>query len=159
LPKGLLVLASLPSRRLLVHLLVVLVALVASSAALAPSADAMSRHTRHHLMKIAASKKGTPYRYGATGPHAFDCSGYTRWVFRKVGRHLPRTSRAQARHARHIRKSHRRTGDLVFIRSHGRVYHVGIYAGHNRIWHAPRPGERVTRARIWTRNVFYGRIR
>jgi cell wall-associated NlpC family hydrolase len=163
LPKGLLVLATHSSRhlpvRVLVHLLVVLVALVASSAALAPSADAMSRHTRHHLMKIAASKKGAPYRYGATGPHAFACSGYTRWVFRKVGRHLPRTSRAQARHAHHIKKSHRRTGDLVFFRSGGRVYHVGIYAGHNRIWHAPRPGKRVTKARIWTSHVRYGRIR
>jgi cell wall-associated NlpC family hydrolase len=157
LPKGLSVLAK--CHRSVIHLLVVLVALVASSAALAPSSDAMSRHTRHHVLKIAASKKGTPYRYGADGPRAFDCSGYTRWVFRKVGRHLPRTSRAQARYARHIKRSHRRTGDLVFFRDHGRVYHVGIYAGHNRIWHAPRPGRRVSRERIWTRSVRYGRVR
>jgi cell wall-associated NlpC family hydrolase len=146
-------------RRSLAHFLVLLVAVVASSAALAPSSDAMSRHTRHHLMKVAASKKGAPYRYGATGPHAFDCSGYTRWVFRHVGRHLPRTSRAQARYAHHIRRSHRRTGDLVFFRSHGRVYHVGIYAGHNRIWHSPRPGGHVSRVHLWTRHVFYGRVR
>ena len=152
---------ALPSRsyRSLISLLVVLVALVASSAVLAPSADAMSRHTRHHVLKIAASKKGAPYKYGASGPRAFDCSGYTRWVFRKVGRHLPRTSRAQARYARHVKKSNRHKGDLVFFRSHGRVYHVAIYAGHNRIWHAPRPGKRVTRAHLWTRSVSYGRVR
>jgi cell wall-associated NlpC family hydrolase len=35
--------------------------------------------------------------------------------------------------------------------------HVGIYAGHGRIWHAPRPGARVRLERIWTRNVRYGR--
>ena len=150
-------LASL--RHSLAHLLILVVALVASSAVLAPSSDAMSRHTRHSVLQIAASKRGAPYRYGATGPRAFDCSGYTRWVFRKVGRHLPRTSRAQARYAHHIRKSHRRKGDLVFFSSHGRVYHVAIYAGHNRIWHAPRPGKHVTLARLWTRHVFYGRVR
>ncbi len=148
-----------PVRRSLVHVLIVLVALVASSAVLAPSSDAMTRHTRTHLMHVAASKKGAPYRYGAVGPRAFDCSGYTRWVFRHVGRHLPRTSRAQARYAHHIRKSQRRKGDLVFFRSHGRVYHVAIYAGHGRIWHAPRPGGHVSRVHIWTHAVFYGRVR
>ena len=142
-----------------VRVLLVIGALVASSVALAPAADAMSAHTRSRVLHVAASKEGTPYRYGADGPRAFDCSGYTRWVFARVGRHLPRTSRAQARSARHIARSQRRTGDLVFFRSHGRVYHVAIYAGRNRIWHAPRSGERVHRERIWTRSVSYGRIR
>jgi cell wall-associated NlpC family hydrolase len=151
--------ARLAVRRLLVHVLVVVGALVASSAAFVPAADAMTRETRSRVLHVAASKKGTPYRYGATGPRAFDCSGYTRWVFRKVGRHLPRTSRAQARFARHVSRAHRRTGDLVFFSSGGRVYHVAIYAGKNRIWHAPRTGERVHRERLWTRNVSYGRIR
>lgn len=141
------------------QVMVVVGALLASSVVLAPAADAMSPHTRAKVLKVAASKKGTPYRYGASGPRAFDCSGYTRWVFAKVGRHLPRTSRAQARAARHISRSQRRTGDLVFFRSHGRVYHVAIYAGRNRIWHSPRSGQRVHRARIWTRSVSYGRIR
>ncbi len=151
--------ARVSVRRLLVHVLVVVGALVASTAAFVPAADAMTRDTRARVLHIAASKKGTPYRYGATGPRAFDCSGYTRWVFRKVGRHLPRTSRAQARHARPVSRSQRRKGDLVFFRSGGRVYHVAIYAGKNRIWHSPRPGQSVHRARLWTRTVSYGRIR
>jgi cell wall-associated NlpC family hydrolase len=79
-------------------------------------------------------------------------------VFSRVGRHLPRTSRAQAGAARHVARSHRRSGDLVFFRSHGRVYHVAIYAGGNRVWHSPRPGERVKLSRIWTRSVSYGRV-
>ena len=153
-------LPALPTlRRTLVHIAFVILALVASSAALAPTADAMTPQKRVHVMKVAASKRGAPYRYGATGPRAFDCSGYTRWVFRKVGRYLPRTSSAQARAARHIRRSQRHRGDLVFFRSGGHVYHVGIYAGRGRIWHAPRSGERVHRERIWTRSVSYGRVR
>jgi cell wall-associated NlpC family hydrolase len=141
-----------------VRMLLLLGALVASSVALAPAADAMSAHTRSRVLHVAASKEGTPYRYGASGPRAFDCSGYTRWVFSRVGRHLPRTSRAQAGATRHVARSHRRSGDLVFFRSHGRVYHVAIYAGGNRIWHAPRPGQRVRLERIWTRSVSYGRV-
>jgi cell wall-associated NlpC family hydrolase len=123
------------------------------------SADALTKHQRHRVLHVAASKKGTPYRYGATGPHAFDCSGYTRWVFARIGRHLPRTSRGQYHAVRHVRRSHRRRGDLVFFLAYGRVYHVGIYAGHGRIWHAPYPGQRVHRERLWTRHVRYGRVR
>jgi cell wall-associated NlpC family hydrolase len=150
-------------RRSLAHVAVTVGALVASTVtstvALAPAADAMTPQTRSQLLHVAASKRGTPYRYGATGPRAFDCSGYTRWVFDRVGRHLPRTSRAQARATRHVRASQRRTGDLVFFKDHGRVYHVGIYAGYNSIWHAPRSGQRVHRERLWTTQVSYGRVR
>jgi cell wall-associated NlpC family hydrolase len=153
-------LPALPTlRRTLVHVAFVIFALVASSAALVPTADAMTPQKRSHVMHVAASKKGAPYRYGASGPRAFDCSGYTKWVFAKVGKRIPRTSRAQARFAHHIRRSQRRTGDLVFFANHGRVYHVAIYAGRNTIWHAPRPGQRVHRERLWTSRVSYGRIR
>jgi cell wall-associated NlpC family hydrolase len=153
---------ALPTRlptRLLLHVLLVLGALVAATCLTVPSADAMARSTRDRVVRIAASKHGTPYRYGASGPRAFDCSGYTRWVFARVGRHLPRTSRAQRAATRHIRRSDRRRGDLVFFSHGGRVYHVGIYAGHNRVWHAPRTGQRVRREHIWTRSVSYGRVR
>jgi cell wall-associated NlpC family hydrolase len=145
-------------RRTLVHVLIVVGALLASSAALAPSADAMSPGTRSHVLHIAASKRGTPYRYGATGPSAFDCSGFTRWVFAKVGRRIPRTAASQSAFAHHVRASARRTGDLVFFHSGRHVYHVGIYAGGNTIWHAPHTGSWVHRERIWTRAVWYGRI-
>jgi cell wall-associated NlpC family hydrolase len=143
---------------LFLRVILVLGALVASSVTFAPAADAMSAHTRTEVLHVAASKRGAPYRYGAAGPRAFDCSGYTQWVFGRVGRHLPRTSRAQAGAARHIARSQRRSGDLVFFQHHGRVYHVAIYAGGNRIWHAPRSGERVRQERIWTRSVSYGRV-
>jgi tight adherence protein C len=50
-------------------------------------------------------------------------------------------------------------GDLVFFSSRGGIYHVAIYAGHNRIWHAPYSGTRVRRDKIWSGNVFFGRVR
>lgn len=111
------------------------------------------------VVGIAASKAGTPYAYGATGPGAFDCSGFTSWVYARVGRNLPRTSSAQAAATQRISAADARPGDLVFFTGSGGVYHVGIYAGANSVWHAPRPGEGVQRSQIWTSSVFYGRVR
>lgn len=126
----------------------------------APRASAMiSAATGSHAVDWARSRKGSPYRYGADGPHRFDCSGLTRWVYKRLGKSLPHSSSAQAREVRHIKRSHKRLGDLVFFYSHGSVYHVGIYAGHHRVWHAPHSGTRVQKDRIWTRHVFYGRVR
>ncbi|MCJ1676539.1 C40 family peptidase [Streptomyces sp. APSN-46.1] len=106
---------------------------------------------------IAASKKGSPYAYGATGPRRFDCSGLTLYAFRKAGRVLPRTADQQYEHTRHIPRHQRAPGDLVFFPSGATIGHVGIYAGHNKIWHAPRPGTRVRLERIWIKNARYTR--
>jgi len=144
--------------RSFLHVVLLTVALVASSALLTPHADAMTFTTRERVLHVAASKRGAPYQWGAVGPRSFDCSGYTQWVFARVGRHLPRTAAAQAGYARHIPASQRRIGDLVFFHSGRYVYHVGIYAGGNMIWHSPRPGRRVHRERLWTRAVSYGRV-
>jgi cell wall-associated NlpC family hydrolase len=126
------------------------------------SADAMTLRKAHRVVHVAASRKGSPYRWGAEGPHRFDCSGLTYWAFHRVGKYLPRVSRSQYRFTRHIRRAHRRRGDLVFFHRGPRarsVYHVGIYAGRGMIWHAPHPGARVRKEHIWTRKVWYGRVR
>jgi cell wall-associated NlpC family hydrolase len=106
----------------------------------------------------AMAQVGDAYVYGASGPSAFDCSGFTRWVYARAGRHLPRTSSAQAGAARHVSASDRRPGDLVFFHDGGGVYHVAIYAGSDSVWHAPRPGETVHREHLWTNAVSYGRV-
>jgi cell wall-associated NlpC family hydrolase len=112
---------------------------------------AASRVRSHLVLKVARSLRGRPYVYGATGPRAFDCSGYTSYVIRRaLHRRIPRTSTAQYAGLRHL--SHRRTriGDIVHMPGH-----VGIYAGRNYIWHAPHPGAVVRRERLWT-NYWHG---
>lgn len=154
---------STTTRRALLRAHITLaVALVAAVAITAfsppPRAEALSAQAGSQVVKIAASKKGTPYVYGASGPNSFDCSGFTSWVYARAGKHLPRTSSQQAAATRNIPASDRRPGDLVFFASGGDVYHVGIYAGKNLIWHAPRPGTSVHLERIWTPAHFYGRL-
>ncbi|MET8328169.1 C40 family peptidase [Streptomyces sp. NPDC005181] len=121
--------------------------------------DAQAATHSTKALKIAASKKGSPYRYGATGPHRFDCSGLTMFAFKKVGKKLPRTAQQQYNKTRHISASQRRRGDLVFFHWGRSVYHVGIYAGKGRIWHSPKSGAVVRLEKIWTRSVWYGRVR
>ncbi|WP_435178039.1 C40 family peptidase [Actinacidiphila sp. bgisy145] len=112
-------------------------------------------------LSIAASKKGAPYQWGATGPYRFDCSGLTQYSFKRVGKKLPRTAAAQYNRTTHIAARSRRAGDLVFFHtgsSGASVYHVGIYAGAGNIWHAPKTGASVRLEHIWSRAVWYGRV-
>ena len=49
------------------------------------------------IVSAAKSKLGSPYRYGSNGPKSFDCSGFTQWVYKQVGKKLPRSSSSQKR--------------------------------------------------------------
>jgi cell wall-associated NlpC family hydrolase len=89
-------------------------------------------------LAAAASKLGSPYVWGATGPNSFDCSGLTSWAFSQAGVALPRTSQAQATIGTRVSMDQLAPGDLVFYYSD--LHHVGIYAGNGQIIHAPRPG-------------------
>jgi cell wall-associated NlpC family hydrolase len=121
-------------------------------------------HTRRTVnvkleMKTAASLKGRPYRYGAAGPRAFDCSGYVQYVFKKQHWKLNRTSAAQYRQTKHVSKKSARVGDLVFFYgSGGRVYHVGIYAGRGYMWAAPHTGSTVRKQKIYGSHWKVGRV-
>jgi cell wall-associated NlpC family hydrolase len=124
------------------------------------SRSARSRAVAYRAHRVGMSLRGVPYRYGGSTPRGFDCSGFTSYVYRKAGVSLPRRASQQRRAVMYIPRSQARPGDLVFFHnSGGRVYHVGLYAGNNRTLHAPRPGQRVHVARIWTSNVSFGRTR
>ncbi|WGL53497.1 C40 family peptidase [Nocardioides sp. BP30] len=120
-------------------------------------------HRVGRALHVAARQQGDPYRWGATGPTSFDCSGLMLYSFRAVGLHLPRTAAAQSGAVRHISRAHMRRGDLVFFTSGGHVYHVGIFDGwsHGRriIIHAPYSGADVRKEAIWTNGWFPGTLR
>ena len=113
------------------------------------------------VIAVAARYRGIRYVAGGTSPRTgFDCSGYTRYVFSRLGISIPRVSRAQYASMIHITWAQAVPGDLVFFHSgSGRVYHAAIYAGGNSVWHSPYPGQRVHRERIWTSMVYFARVR
>lgn len=113
--------------------------------------------TGERVVRAAAEEYGHPYRYGADGPLAFDCSGLTQRVYARFGISLPRNSAAQYRAVDHVPKSDLRLGDLVFYFNDNGIYHVGIYAGNKQMWAAGQPGEVVRKHRIWTDHFLVGR--
>ncbi|MGN6472816.1 MAG: C40 family peptidase [Mycobacteriales bacterium] len=128
------------------------------------TAHMRSVRARHQLevravLKEASRQRGKPYRYGGAGPSSFDCSGLVRYVFgHAVGRWLPHNAAAQYHSIAHIKRSELQPGDLVFQESHGYVFHVGIYAGHGKWWHAPHTGSHVQEQRIYSGHKYYGRV-
>ncbi|CAM5270229.1 NlpC/P60 family protein OS=Streptomyces tendae OX=1932 GN=GUR47_16785 PE=3 SV=1 [Streptomyces tendae] len=106
-----------------------------SAAAQAPDSRAAA------AVAYAYQKLGSPYVWGATGPHAFDCSGLTQAAYRAAGVSLPRTTYAQIDAGRRVPRSELRPGDLVFFYSG--ISHVGIYVGNGRMIHAPNPSAPV----------------
>ena len=152
--------------RVLALPLVVIALIFTGLVAIAPSADAASPRIEkiRKAVRIAANQKGDPYRYGAAGPNAFDCSGLIYYSYRKAGfRNIPRTSDSQAAAFRGISKRQVRRGDFVYFHRGGDVYHVGIFAGRRNgekfVIHAPYGSKNVKRERIWTSSWFAGSLR
>ncbi|WP_281290531.1 transglycosylase family protein [Embleya hyalina] len=89
---------------------------------------------------FAERQLGKPYRWGAEGPDAFDCSGLVQQAWAAANVSIPRVTYAQFAKGTRIPLSQLSRGDLVFYRSAG---HVGIYVGEGRIIHAPHSNASV----------------
>lgn len=100
-----------------------------------------TRAARSEVVSIAKKYLGAPYRWGASGPNAFDCSGFTMFVYSQVGVSLPHSSRAQINSGQRVSRADLQPGDLVFFGSP--IHHVGIYVGGGMYIHAPRTGDVV----------------
>ncbi|MGH2699277.1 MAG: C40 family peptidase [Actinomycetota bacterium] len=139
---------------------------MASFVAPAPDAHAGVKARKQHLVKRAKSQLGTRYRYGGSSPRrGFDCSGFTRWTFKKITA-LPHSSMKQYRLAR--RSGYRRIkkrarlnkGDLVFFKTtRAKVGHVGMYLGRGKFIHASSGAGKVTISSVRDRYYYGPRFR
>lgn len=94
------------------------------SAAVVQPARSVSGGGLDAVVRYALAQVGKPYRMGADGPGAFDCSGLTMMAYARVGIRLPHSSGGQAGRARRVSRAAARPGDLVVGSRH-----VGIYLG------------------------------
>ena len=107
------------------------------------------------ILEVAAKYTGTPYVFGGENPAGFDCSGYVRFVFAQFGVDLPHSVNAQSRLGIIVKPEDAQPGDIVVLND---LSHDGIYAGNGNFYHAPRPGDTVKLAPIFTSNVFFVRL-
>jgi NlpC/P60 family/Putative peptidoglycan binding domain len=104
-------------------------------------------------VRFALAQLGKPYRWGATGPASFDCSGLVQTSYKAAGVRLPRVSRQQHGAGRRVPLRAAQAGDLLFYARNTSdrrtIYHVGMYLGSGRMVEAPHRRAPVRIASIW----------
>jgi hypothetical protein len=112
---------------------------------------------------LAASLVGRPYVWGAEGPHSFDCSGLTQYVYQEFGVELPRRAISQSRVGEPAGRRLQR-GDLLFFSTDSRqdlVTHVGLYEGGGMMIEASKRYGRVRRDNLseayWVERFMFAR--
>lgn len=92
------------------------------------------------LVREAKEWLGVPYLWGGNDTAGVDCSGFLVAVYRDAaGINLPRTTRLQQQHCLDVDSEERSVGDILFFsskRSEGKVAHVGMYIGDNKMIHS-----------------------
>ena len=95
------------------------------------------------LLAVAKRKVGSKYKWGASGPSSFDCSGFIYYCFREAGVGRTKVKRSTAlgeyNQLKKYKVGSKRAGDIIFFSSNGKqsgINHAGIYAGNGYIIHA-----------------------
>ncbi|MGG7178749.1 NlpC/P60 family protein [Clostridium paraputrificum] len=92
------------------------------------------------LLDEAFKHLGKSYLFGAAGPNSFDCSGFTKYVYKQaLGIDIGRTTYDQIKYGNEVSFEELQPGDLVFPHSG----HVAIYIGGGQMIHAPQTGDVV----------------
>lgn len=96
------------------------------------------------IIDYAKTFMGVPYRYGASGPNSFDCSGYTSYIYAHFGYTLNRSASDQLSNGTKVASmSELQPGDLVFFNdgsTRKAASHVGMYIGNGQFIHASTNG-------------------
>lgn len=91
---------------------------------------------------------GTPYVLGGTTKDGIDCSGLVKTVLAKYGIDAPHHSGLQGELGTEVPSlAEAKPGDLI-VTNNG--HHIVIYAGDNKVIHAPSPGKKVVEQELWT---------
>lgn len=96
------------------------------------------------VVGFASKFLGRPYVWGASGPRAFDCSGFTAYVYSNFGVYLDHYTGSQFGTGKSVSRANLSPGDLVFFNTYGSISHVGIYMGDGRFIHAANQRTGVT---------------
>ncbi|MFI0354152.1 C40 family peptidase [Actinomadura sp. 9N407] len=133
---------------------------LASAQAKAATASSKQKQRAAKAVAYAYKQIGDPYRYGATGPGSWDCSGLAGGSWRKAGVKLPRTTtQIYKKVKKKVSWKGAVKGDLLFFYS-GKS-HMGVYVGKGYMIHAPSSGKKVKKIKLtkYYKSNFSGGVR
>jgi peptidoglycan DL-endopeptidase CwlO len=91
-------------------------------------------------LKIAMTRIGDDYVWGAAGPSTFDCSGLVVWAYMQLGISLEHFTGDQWNEIEHVSRSELKPGDLMFFYG---IDHVGFYVTPTLMLDAPTFDQKV----------------
>lgn len=129
-----------------------------------PNDDPMDGTASEKIEKVIAIAKqqlGKPYVYATAGPNTFDCSGFTKYCYAKVGVSLRRSAQQVGyNNGKKIEGiSNLKRGDIVCfntVADNDLSDHVGIYLGGGQFIHASSGGGKVIISTL--SNSYYNRV-
>lgn len=102
------------------------------------------REAANKLVEYAKQFLGVKYVWSGSTPKGFDCSGFTRYIFKAFGVDLEHSASSQFKSGEEVSKSDLQVGDLVFFSTYKPgPSHVGIYIGSNKFIHASSGSKKV----------------
>jgi cell wall-associated NlpC family hydrolase len=112
-----------------------------ASAAGTSAVGATGGATGTNVVDAAKKYLGVPYVFGGEDASGMDCSGLVQKVYSDVGIDMPRLVSGQMKMGTEVASlAEAQPGDLIVT---GGGDHILIYAGDNKIIHAPYPGRTV----------------
>jgi len=97
------------------------------------------------VVAYCRAQLGKPYKWGATGPDSYDCSGLMWAAYKSVGITIPRTTAVQIASGKPIKRNQLQPGDLIFPYPG----HVFMYAGNGACIEAPHTGDVVKMTTVY----------
>lgn len=95
--------------------------------------------TGSSIVEYAKQFLGYKYVLGGNTPSSgFDCSGFTKYVYKHFGYTLSRTATGQSSNGKKVERNELQKGDLIIFLNEekSKIGHVGIYIGNNQFIHA-----------------------
>ena len=103
---------------------------------------AQTSDVSNQIVEYAKALLGTKYVVGGKTPESgFDCSGFTRYVFKNFGKTLSSTASGQVDVGNEVARENLKPGDLILFYNEekSKIGHTGIYIGNGEFIHAANP--------------------